>query len=86
MECETAPPPLVRLTLNSPAPTWYLPSLRVSAGKSGVGGGEWEVSSTQNVVQFVPKSLINMARASGTSKFLHVVEALIINPETLGTP
>jgi hypothetical protein len=32
-----------RLTLNSPA-------LRVSVGKTGVGRGEWEVNSTQNVV------------------------------------
>jgi hypothetical protein len=28
----------------------YSPALGVSAGKSGVGGGEWGVSSVQNVV------------------------------------
>jgi hypothetical protein len=42
--------PTRRLTLDSPPLTLCSPALRVSAGKSGVGGGEWEVSLTQNVV------------------------------------
>ena len=32
--------PTCRLTFNSPPLTLYSPALRVSAGKSGVGGGE----------------------------------------------
>jgi hypothetical protein len=31
-----------RLTFNSPPLTLYLPALRVGAGKSGVGEGEWK--------------------------------------------
>jgi hypothetical protein len=52
VECEAgAPGPThLELTLNSPPLTWCSPALRVSAGKSGGGGGEWEVSSVQNVV------------------------------------
>jgi hypothetical protein len=45
--------PTYRLTFNSPPLTLYSPALEVSAGKSGVGGGEWEVRSTQNVVQYL---------------------------------
>jgi hypothetical protein len=41
-----------RLTFNSPPLTLYLPALRVGAGKSGVGEGEWKVSSMQISVLF----------------------------------
>ena len=36
--------------MNSPPLTFDSPALRLGDGKSGVGGVEWEVSSTQNVV------------------------------------
>jgi hypothetical protein len=41
--------PPVDFTLDSPA-------LRVGAGKSGVGGGEWKVSSPQFSVLFLAKN------------------------------
>jgi hypothetical protein len=44
--------PTCRLTFNSPPLTLYSPALRVSAGKSGVGGGECQVSWMQISVSF----------------------------------
>jgi hypothetical protein len=42
--------PTCRLTLDSPLLTLCSPARGVSARKSGVGRGEWKVSSTQNFV------------------------------------
>jgi hypothetical protein len=44
--------PTCRLTFNSPPLTLYSPALRASAGKSGVGGGECQVSWMQISVSF----------------------------------
>jgi hypothetical protein len=44
--------PTYRLTFNSPPLTLYSPALRVSAGKSGVGEGECQVSWMQISVSF----------------------------------
>jgi hypothetical protein len=50
------PAPRFELTLDSPPLTSCSPALGVSAGKSGGGGGEQEVSSVQNVVLlFLPR-------------------------------
>jgi hypothetical protein len=50
MDSGAGPPRL--LTFNSSLPALYSPSLRVGAGESGVGRGEWKVSSTQISVLF----------------------------------
>ena len=47
----------------------YSPALRVSAGKSGVGGGEWKVRSMQISVLFVVRS---------RQVCIYVVEVLLI--------
>jgi len=49
VDCEAGPPWFDSLSTHPPL-TWCSPALRVSAGKSGGGGGEWEVSSVQNIV------------------------------------
>ena len=49
--------PTCRLTFNSPPLTLYSPALRVSAGKSGVGGGECQVSWMQISVSFMCQAI-----------------------------
>jgi hypothetical protein len=55
--------PTCRLTFNSPLLTLYSPALRVSAGKSGIGGGECQVSWMQIFGVFFRQVLENLHRA-----------------------
>ena len=67
VDCEAGPPP-VRLTFNSPPLTWCSPALRVSAGKSGVGGGEWKGRSMQISVLFPPRFISSSSPAIAWSQ------------------
>jgi len=57
--------PTCRLTFNSPQLTLYSPALRVSAGKSGVGEGECQVSWMQISVRFSCQALRAKVLAEG---------------------
>ena len=68
-----------RVDCGPPRPlTLYSPALRVGAGKSGVGGGEWKVSSMQISVLFNAKS-------SETCSGLPPVWERVISPECTAT-
>ena len=56
--------PTCRLTFNSPPLTLYSPALRVSAGKSGVGEGECQVSWMQISVSFWCQAIVGASSST----------------------
>ena len=66
MEYEAGPPG--RLTLNSPPLTWCSPALRVSAGKSGVGG-EGELDADRfDPLRAIMSTSISQFRSQGDAR------------------